>query len=112
MVPGLLLPLLCSASLLTPAHDRTVYRTNGCLHHASFASLQLYIPAMQSPTQSALLSLQEFGNRAGAFPRHPAKLVGAKIMNTFDTEGGPVVFGGRVTEYLFARITGQGLTPL
>lgn len=59
-----------------------------------------------------MLSLQEFGNRAGAFPRNPAKLVGAKVSNTFDTEGGPVVFGGRVTEYLFARITGQGMTPL
>ena len=67
---------------------------------------------MHSPTQRALLPLQEFGNRAGAFPLDPTKLVGAKVSNTFDTEDGPVVFGGRVTEYLFARITGQGMTPL
>jgi hypothetical protein len=70
------------------------------------------LPTMHSPTQRTLLSLQEFGNRAGAFPPDPAKLVGAKVSNTFDTEDGPVVFGGRVTEYLFARITGQGMTPL
>lgn len=55
---------------------------------------------------------QEFGNRPGAFPQRPAKLVGAPVANTFATDGGEVVFAGRVTEYLFARITGQGVTPL
>ena len=68
--------------------------------------------ACAHPTLHVLPLLQEFGNRPGALPRDPAKLVGEKVLNMFDTEGGPVVFGGRVTEYLFARITGQGMTPL
>lgn len=61
---------------------------------------------------AASLCFQEFGGRPGAFSGKPAKLVGARVENTFATEGSPVVFGGRVTEFLFARITGQGVTPL
>lgn len=68
--------------------------------------------AYAHPTLCALLLLQEFGNRPGAFPRDPAKLVGERISNTFDMEGGPVIMRGRVTEFLIARITEQGMTPL
>jgi hypothetical protein len=63
-------------------------------------------------TQCAVMLLQELGNRPGSFPREPARLVGEEISNMFDMEGGPVIMGGRVTEFLFARITGQGMTPL
>lgn len=58
------------------------------------------------------LTSQEVGGRPGAFPQRPNELLGAAVSNTFTTETGDVVFGGRVTEFLFARITGQGLTPL
>ena len=59
--------------------------------------------------------MQESGGRDGDFPAHPAKLVGAPLANTFeagDGTGDTHTFKGRVTEFLFARITGQGLTPL
>jgi hypothetical protein len=74
--------------------------------------LTFVLLSMHPSMRQAPLPLQEFGNRPGAFPHNPAKLVGVKVANSFETEQGPIVFGGRITEYLFARITGQGMTPL
>jgi len=62
----------------------------------------------------AVLHMQTHpSKRDAAFPRHPEKLVGAKIQEYFaDEQSKPKLYRGTVTKFEYERITGQGLTPL
>lgn len=72
----------------------------------------------QEAIQNAVKRTERFmqkqkSKRPAAFPTDPIALIGAAISDTFLNENNKrQVFSGKVTKFEFARITGQGLTPL